>query len=238
MKFNRSIIWTLILAASMTTANSARAQIAPAPQSPAAAPSPSMSPSPRHVPGAAAGIEDDIRDIRGPVHIPYPWLWALYLAGGLMGAALAYAILRFWQRQKPARILLPYEVALERLDRARALIDAEKPDEFSVEVSTAVRSYIEAIFSLHAPRKTTEEFLHDLLADSSSILTKHLHLLEDFLKHCDLAKFAQWSLSKDEMEAMRSSAMRFVIETQKPPETPAIPKQPKIPEPRATEVTS
>lgn len=152
---------------------------------------------------------------------------------------MAYAIHRYWQRKKPARILLPYEVALERLDRARVLIDAGKSDEFSVEVSTAVRSYIEAIFSLHAPRKTTEEFLRDLVEGPSSILTKHAHLLEDFLQHCDLAKFARWSLSKEEMEAMRSSAMRFVIETQKPPETPAnqTPTKPSSPPtPQVTEV--
>lgn len=203
-------------------------------QPPAAAPTPSMSTSPRHAPGAAAGIEEDIRDIRGPVHIPYPWLWAVYLAGGLAGAALAYAIFRLWQKQKPARILLPYEIALGRLERARTLIDAGKSDEFSVEVSTAVRSYIETIFHLHAPRKTTEEFLRDILAGSSSVLTRHSHLLEDFLHHCDLAKFARWSLSKEEMEAMRESAVRFVIETQTPPEAPTKPST--LPTPSPTEV--
>src|SRR6185295_4057018 len=110
---------------------------------------------------------------------------------------------------------------LERIEKAKAFIDAGKSEEFSVEVSTAVRSYIEEIFKVHAPRKTTEEFLHDLLSDSSSILSRHATSLEDFLKHCDLAKFARWSLTREEMEAMSESARRFVLEAQLP--TKAVP---------------
>ena len=184
--------------------------------------------------GQGAGGED-IRDIRGPIHIPDPWMWALIAAGGLAGAALAYAAVRFWRKRAPAGIKLPHEIALERLEKAGVYIDAGKSEEFSVEVSTAVRSYIEAIFHVHAPRKTTEEFLRDLLADSSSILTKYSHLLEDFLKHCDLAKFARWPLTREKMEAMRESAKRFVVETQPQPKA-AVDVKPQ--KPRTVEAVS
>jgi len=186
------------------------------PQTPAAAPSPSTPPSPHAAQGAAAGTEGDIRDIRGPIHIPNPWLWALYALGGIAGAATAWVVIRCWQKRARARVKLPHEIALERIEKAGAFIDAGQSAEFAIEVSAAVRAYIETIFRVHAPRKTTEEFLHDLLADSSSILTNYSHLLEDFLQHCDLAKFAKWPLTREEMEAMRQSAKRFVIESQQP----------------------
>ncbi len=38
-------------------------------------------------------------------------------------------------------------------------------------------------------------------------------MLADFLHHCDLAKFARWILSIEEMENMLQSARTFVIET-------------------------
>jgi hypothetical protein len=42
-------------------------------------------------------------------------------------------------------------------------------------------------------------------------------LLGDFLRHCDLAKFARWILSNDEMETMLQSAHNFVLDTGKTP---------------------
>lgn len=232
MKVPSNIFWILVVAAAPLFG-----QVAGSPQPPAAAPTSSGPPS-SHAPSAAAGIEADIRDIRGPVPIPDPWLWVLYLAGGLAGAAAAYAAVRIWSKRAKTRIRLPHEIALERIERAGAFIDAGQSEEFSVEVSTAVRCYIEAIFQVHAPRKTTEEFLHDLLADSSSILARHSHLLEDFLKHCDLAKFARWSLSREEMEAMRESAKRFVIETQPKAEPAGAAKRPGAPNSQQAEAAS
>ena len=49
-------------------------------------PRPNPRPPPRQTPATA-----DIRDIRGPKHIPSPWLWPAWLAGGL---ALSGARLR------------------------------------------------------------------------------------------------------------------------------------------------
>jgi hypothetical protein len=56
-------------------------------------------------------------------------------------------------------------------------------------------------------------------------------LLADFLRHCDLAKFARWILSIEEMKTMLQSAQNFVLETGKTltPETIAA-AVPSIPE--------
>jgi hypothetical protein len=166
---------------------------------------------------------DDIRDIRGPRAIPSEELWFLWIAGGLALAAAAYGAWR-WYRHVRTAPRLPHEIALDRLEKARALMTIETAREFSIEVSEIVRSYIEARFQVRAAHQTTEEFLHDLLAPSHALLAGHRQLLGDFLHHCDLAKFARWVLSREEMEEMHGSARTFVVETGKAPATtPASP---------------
>lgn len=44
-----------------------------------------MTPTP-----AANAADEDIRDIRPPIHIPYGWLWAAYTGGGLVAVALLF----------------------------------------------------------------------------------------------------------------------------------------------------
>ena len=162
---------------------------------------------------------EDIRDIRGPKHIPSPWLWPLWLAGSAALAALLYAGWRWNRRRALAAELLPYEIALAKLAEARSLMQPENAREFSITVSEIVRQYIELRFRVWAARRTTEEFLHDLLDPSDALLVSHRELLADFLRHCDLAKFARWILSIEEMETMLQSAHNFVLETGRPPAT-------------------
>ena len=158
-------------------------------------------------------MTEDIRDIRGPKPIPSSWLWPLWLAGGAALAALLYAGWLWNRRRALAAALLPYEIALARLEEARALMQPENAREFSITVSEIVRHYIEQRFRVWAARRTTEEFLHDLLEPSDALLTSHRSLLAEFLRHCDLAKFARWILSSEEMDPMLESACRFVRET-------------------------
>jgi len=135
-------------------------------------------------------------------------------------ALLAYAAWRWFRRVKSIS-KSAHELALERLEKARALMVPDKAREFSIEVSEIVRSYIEARFQVRAAHQTTEEFLHDLLEPSDALLAGHQELLADFLHHCDLAKFARWVLSVEEMEKMHDSARAFVVETGKPVAAPS-----------------
>ena len=48
---------------------------------------------------------------------------------------------------------------------------------------------------MRATQRTTAEFLRDCLSQVGSALQAHEQSLGDFLKFCDLAKFARWSLS-------------------------------------------
>jgi hypothetical protein len=166
---------------------------------------------------AVAAAAEDIRDIRGLVPIPSSWRWLWYTLLALALLLAAWWLIRWWKRRRQARLIpkpkLPHELALERLEAARALMNPAQVQAFAFAVSNAVRFYIEDRFQEKAARRTTEEFLHDLLEKSSANLAQHAALLEDFMRHCDLVKFARWTLSVPEMQGMHDSARKFVEET-------------------------
>jgi hypothetical protein len=167
-------------------------------------------------PNATAGTTEDIRDIRPPIHIPYGWLWAAYVAGGLVLAGVLFAAWRWYRRRDHSRRKPLYELTLDQLEAVRGLMEPLKGYQFSIAVSEIVRNYIEQRFQVRAAHRTTQEFLHDLMDETHAALTVHHPLLAEFLDHCDLAKFARWQLSVAQMEAMYQSARTFVIETGKP----------------------
>jgi hypothetical protein len=190
----------------------------------AAAPAP-VRPATAAPPQAQAADNQDIRDIRPPYHIAPDWLWIAWAGGGIAAVALGYGIWR-WARRARARIKLPYELALERLEAARSLMQPEQARDFSIAVSELVRDYIEISFPVRAAHRTTNEFLRDLATGSDSPLSAHRESLNDFLHYCDLAKFARWTLSVPQMEAMLQSAGAFILATGKPvakPEKQAAP---------------
>jgi hypothetical protein len=171
-------------------------------------------------PGAAAAPEEDIRDIRPPFHIPSNLPWILGAASAAALAAAGYGAWR-WTR-KGARKLLPYEIALEKLEATRPLIHPETAREFSIAVSEIVRSFIEQCFPVRAAHRTTDEFLHELAAQSDSPLAAHREAFAPFLEHCDLAKFARWNLPEPQMEAMLDSARAFILSIANPTPQPTV----------------
>jgi hypothetical protein len=164
------------------------------------------------VPTASPAAED-ILDIRPPIHIaaPFPWLVVSAAAISLVGiGAVAWKLLR------RKRCKLAYEIALERLENTRPLMREFYAEPFCLAVSDVVREFIEEVLPVRAMRRTTKEFLRDLAKLPYLQLDPHRDTLTNFLRHCDLAKFARWSLSVPQMEAMLSSAKDFVIDVGKP----------------------
>jgi hypothetical protein len=162
---------------------------------------------------SSRALSEDIRDIRGPKPITPVWLLPLMVIGGIVAAGggyFAWARRRRFQQGKT-----PHEIALERLDAARALMPAGGR-QFATKVSSTVRDYIEVRFEVLAAHRTTHEFLHDLLDSADSTLAGHRALLADFLQSCDLAKFGGWNLTRDTMEEMLQSARRFVVQSARP----------------------
>ena len=201
---------------------------------PAAALSPAVAqaapPSPALVPQSAASA-GDIHDIRGPISIPYQWLWTIYLVSGLALAAVLYAGWRWFRQHRAAKAKLPFEIALERLDAIRALMTENQVREYAFAASEIIRVYIEQRFGEKAAHRTTDEFLFDLLQQTGTPLGAHRRRLEDFLSHCDLPKFARWQFSVHEMESMHESARTFILET-RPQPVPAKPaKADALPQP-------
>jgi uncharacterized protein DUF4381 len=161
---------------------------------------------------SAAPVVEDIRDIRGPKYLLPDWLWSALLGGALLLALSIYGLWR-WRRSRAARVLLPHEIALQRLEEIAALMSPARAREFSIAVSDIIRLYIEQRFNVTATRRTTEEFLRDLLNSSDAALARHQGLLGEFLHQCDFVKFAALSLTQQNMESLRQSARAFVLAT-------------------------
>jgi hypothetical protein len=161
---------------------------------------------------AESAPAEDIRDIRGPKAVFPLGLVLELLAGGVLLAAIGYAVWRR-RRHRPTRALQYFEIALQRLEELRALMHPASVREFSSAISDTVRRYIEAGFKVTATHRTTEEFLHDILETENSPLSPHRSLLAEFLRQCDLAKFAGMSLSAAHMESLYQSARSFIVGT-------------------------
>jgi hypothetical protein len=161
---------------------------------------------------------DEIYDIRPPLFFLHSWLWLWIVLATL--AALALLIL-LWRRFGPGAQLNPktaYELALEKLERARGLMNEDDPAPYAVAVSEAIRTYLGQRFQSPSTRRTTEEFLRQMEADPDTPLAGHRDLLRDFLQACDLLKFARYRPGMPELEQVQERAASFVTATKPAPE--------------------
>src|SRR5882724_3581855 len=156
-----------------------------------------------------------LRDIKPPVEIPSGWAWAWWTLAALALAALAFWAWRVWQKKRlevpPIPVIPPHVRAKQKLEEALALLG--QPREFCILVSDTIRWYLEERFDFHAPERTTEEFLYEL--QSTELLTRdQKESLAEFLKRCDLVKFAKYEPREPELRDLHSSALRLVEETE------------------------
>jgi len=164
-----------------------------------------------------ASPKDELADIRPPYFFLHSWLW-LWIALGVAAAIALLIALWYWLR--PNRQLNPksaYELALEKLEKARALLREDEPMPYAVLVSETIRSYLSQRFQSPSTRRTTEEFLRTMQIDPTSLLAEHRDLLRGFLQSCDLVKFARYQPTLAELEQVHSSACSFVTATKPVP---------------------
>jgi len=164
---------------------------------------------------------DDIDDIRPPYFFfgfGSPALWLLLALLAL--AIVAAIILALWWPRRQLSAKSAYDLALEKLERARALIREDKPMPYAVTVSEAIRTYLGQRFHSPSSRRTTEEFLRLMEADHATPLAEHREQLREFLQSCDLVKFARYQPRLAELEHVQQSAREFVLAT-KPNDVPA-----------------
>ena len=160
-----------------------------------------------------------IADIEDVVEMPkeasYWWIWASCGAGVVGGGIVGLHYLRRRRLDKLVRIFKPaHEIAYERL-RALVkddLVNAGKLKEFYERISDILRHYIEHRFELRAPERTTEEFLIEL--QWTDVLSgSDKESIGEFLKHCDLVKFAKYNPTSEQIQRTFDLVKDFIEKT-------------------------
>lgn len=162
----------------------------------------------------------DIRDIKTPVEIKVNYkkiiTWTvIILALVLCLVTGIYLYIKYRHVIKsPSPPLPPHVIALRDLDKIRGmpLENGKQIKEYYISVSGIVRHYIENRFGFRAPEQTTEEFLASLTV-TDNLSQNNKTLLRDFLRHCDMVKFAKYGPTKEEIDGVYDTARRFVEET-------------------------
>ena len=151
---------------------------------------------------ASVGRDDggDIRDIRGPLAIPFELLTLLpWLAGFAAMVALGYWLYRRDRRRaKPSGVkpIAPprpaHLVALESLDalEASGLLERGEVKPYHIRLSDIMRVYVWSRFGIEAMERTTSEALTELRRTDAprTAVTDFRQLLD----RCDLVKFAKF----------------------------------------------
>ena len=190
----------------------------PRPQPPPICPPPhghAIPPTSRRPPPNAP--QDDIDDIRPP------FFFSIRGSGSgsrlvPLGAVALLVLLWFWF--KPHRLLSPksaYELALEKLEKARALLREDDPMPYAV-LSPKRSAPISASASRRpppaAPRRNS---CARWKPTATTPLAEHRDLLRDFLQSCDLVKFARYQPTLTELEQVQQRAYDFVTATKPVP---------------------
>ncbi|NQT86224.1 hypothetical protein HQ560_05625 [bacterium] len=161
-----------------------------------------------------------IRDIAGAVALPRPSrAWIVWTgAGSLAGIALLGVLWRRLRRRgdeaQAVASIAAHELAWRQIEAlvAEDLIGAGDIKGFTQRLSHILRLYIENRFGLHAPERTTEEFL-DELRGSDALEARFRPPLEEFLSCCDLVKFAEFQPTTSDIQKMFDTTKQFIEAT-------------------------
>jgi hypothetical protein len=164
-------------------------------------------------------ITEQDRDIRGAKGLfPYRgtgrYLWLFLVSAALIVAFVLRRRSGGAGLSSARKRLTPYRAAMRAL---RALEQERFPEkglikEYYSRLSGIIRTYIEDRFGLRAPEMTTEEFMEEARA-SGELDNTQKHLLNEFLVHCDMVKFARYGPTPEEMGRSFSSAENFIEQT-------------------------
>jgi hypothetical protein len=159
-----------------------------------------------------------IEDIEGVVEMPRQarrW-WLLGLAAIVLATVPAGWLFLCGRRARQlVRIFKPaHEVAYARLKALIALnlVEQGRIKEFYERISGILRHYIEDRFDLHAPERTTEEFLAELRG-AELFASSDKQVLEEFLTHCDLVKFAKHEPPTEQIQRTFDLVKDFIERT-------------------------
>lgn len=173
--------------------------------------------NPTSPPAAGASSEDLIDDLQ-LLEPPEPFHINWWIVAGVVVALIALWRFLKWRRatklvrEQHSALKRAYTDALAALEKLFALIDREESRPYASESSAIIRHYIEDRFELSAPRQSTEEFLVSA-QNSPKLEARHQNSLAEFLRVCDLLKFARTLANRNELSALHDAAIAFVKET-------------------------
>jgi len=162
--------------------------------------------------------EEGLRDPVSILPLPprWPWILAAAIPLALVLLSIIHRILR--KRRKPAIVLRtpPDQVAIEALQKLKPLVDKAEGRAFSYQASEIIRTYIEGRFAMQARNCTTREFLDAMVKQKDPLLAGQTTMLSRFLSYCDLAKYANQTMTPAELKEMYASAEGFIVATRAP----------------------
>lgn len=168
-----------------------------------------------------------IRDIKGPVEIPFNWKEYLpYVLGGIGVVALIVVtiilVVRAVRRRKARRAAMPEPTAppipahiraLGALDELvlKQLWQHGKTKEYYTELTDIFRDYISELYKINAPEMLTDEIVRHL--KFKELTGEQKHVVKTVLELADMVKFAKVSPSTVENEQSLVAVTVFVQET-------------------------
>jgi hypothetical protein len=162
--------------------------------------------------------QDEIADIRPPLFFLFAWWpWILLALAVLAFLGLVWLVWKWAARRGVMSPKNAYDLALEKLEKARALMREDDPAPYAIAVSETIRTYLGQRFHSPSDRRTTEEFLRQMQKDTTTPLADHAELLGAFLRACDLVKFARYQPTLAELEEVQQRAVNFVTATRPMP---------------------
>ncbi|MFC1478455.1 DUF4381 family protein [Candidatus Margulisiibacteriota bacterium] len=162
-------------------------------------------------------MNDQLRDIKIPVNIPFPWYyWVLLVIFIALLVAIAYYIKQKLQKREmpeeqpaaPENIRTPEEIALEALAELEKM-QVQSPEEikeYYVRISEIIRRYLEQKYETAVMEATTTEIM-SLIQQGS---WQKPEQIEKFLEDSDIVKFAKYLPGKNEMRAILDIAKRII----------------------------
>ena len=163
-----------------------------------------------------AGFIEDLSLVRIPPWWQSPWFILLVLVSVavlVLAGRRLYIRLRLQARAVAPEVPVPAEpphlLALRQLDELRAKLDELGPYRLTIECSWVLRRYIEARFKLRIVYQTTREFLGHAQT-LAALAEEPRQSLGQYLKFCDMVKFARRGASREEMVRLIDYAVAFV----------------------------
>ncbi len=161
--------------------------------------------------------------------------------GAVILALLALMARRWTKRPKPMAAPPPprpaWEIALEQLDEVRhaGLLEVKREDEFFDRVNDTLRMYLGSRFGFDGLESTTDEILAAL--EHAPLQGLSFGDVVDFLRECDLVKFANVTPTHEECVRALDAGQKIVLATMPRIAPPATgvrpPASPPSPEARA-----